>query len=418
MSNHPFIITSFFALILAILACNLPSGQITPTSIGTSSISGMIWHDLCALPEGPLPDPLPTGCIPINGGGASANGILDAGEPGISNVTVQLHSGSCADPVTATALTDGTGQFTFTGLPAKSYCVTVDAGIEPNIGILLPGKWTQPVSAESRAQIAISLQENTTLTNQNFGWDYQFLPELPATPSTPTTASTLTPASPTATVVTTPTFTVDIAANCRSGPGTVYSVISSFTVGTSLKLLGHNDASTWWYVEVNPASNCWISGTVGHTSGNTTTLPVVPAPPTPVPTNTSPPPSSDITPPTLSDPVSVYTDLYYPTTNCASNVLSVVIRASDVESALKSVWLRYRYTGSGGYVGTWHTVAPNDSASGGQYGFTYPIAAEAAVELGTQDGSIEYQFFAQDNAGNTSAYPESSVLGIPVWYCP
>jgi len=80
--------------------------------------------------------------------------------------------------------------------------------------------------------------------------------------------------------------------------------------------------------------------------------------------------------------------------------------------------MNYRYLGDGGYAGNWHTVSPNDNASGGIYGFNYPIGVEAASELGIQNGTLQYQFFAKDNVGNTSSYPNGSVLGIPIKYCP
>jgi hypothetical protein len=98
--------------------------------------------------------------------------------------------------------------------------------------------------------------------------------------------------------------------------------------------------------------------------------------------------------------------------------LKVAIRVTDNGGGINSVWLSYRYLGDGGYTGNWHTVTPNDNAAGGINGFNYAIGAEAQTELGTQNGTVQYQFFAKDNSGNTSSYPNGSVLGLPIKYCP
>ena len=54
----------------------------------------------------------------------NANGVQDAGEPGIPNVSLSL-SGAA----TGTTTTDANGLYLFTGLPAGSYTVTVTGGI-------------------------------------------------------------------------------------------------------------------------------------------------------------------------------------------------------------------------------------------------------------------------------------------------
>ena len=218
-----------------------------------------------------------------------------------------------------------------------------------------------------------------------------------------------TPVPPTA--VTGTFFNVDTNANCRSGPGTVYPVVTAYPSGQTLKIIGRNADSSWWNVEVNDAQTCWISASLGHTSGDLGLVPVVLAPPTPV---------GDSTAPALTSPISLSADLSYPTAGCGSTNYEVAIRVheEDLGSGLNSVWLRYRYRGDAGYVGSWHTASPNDNAMGGVNGFNYSIVAEASAELVTDNGVFEYQFFAKDNAGNLSYYPDGSILGILVHYCP
>jgi uncharacterized protein YraI len=243
-------------------------------------------------------------------------------------------------------------------------------------------------------------------------------PSATVTAITPTLISTSTPLFPVATVVvaasSTPSgtlFVVDVGANCRTGPGTNYDKVTAFAQGTYLSITGRNADSTWWVVQ-NGSGNCWISAITGHTSGSTASVAVVAAPPTPTVVATA----TGAAGPILSDPVALVAELSYPN-NCTSNTLSVAIRVTDAGKGVNSVWLSYRYVGDNGYTGSWHIVSPNDSASGGVNGFNYPIGTEAASELGTQNGTFQYQFFAKDNSGNQSAYPASSPLGIPIKYC-
>lgn len=247
-------------------------------------------------------------------------------------------------------------------------------------------------------------------------------PTVTTTPLPTFSANTATSAPPLPTVAqqsATPSgtfFVVDVGANCRSGPGTVYDRVTSFTPNTFLPLAGRNTDSSWWYVQTGPSSNCWISAGTGHTSGQTGSLPVVAAPPTPTPpaTVTGTPAAG----PRLSDPTALVSELSYPS-NCApgSNTLKVAIRVTENGNGINSVWLSYRYLGDNGYTGSWHTVSPNDNAAGGINGFNYPIGTEADAEL-DGNGNIQYQFFAKDNSGNTSSYPNGSVLGLPIKYCP
>lgn len=235
----------------------------------------------------------------------------------------------------------------------------------------------------------------------------------------PTAAFTATSSQPLPTVArasATPSgtfFVVDVGANCRTGPGTNYDRVTSFAPGTYITLVGHNTDNSWWYV-LTGSVNCWISASTGHTSGPTSGLPLVAAPPTPTVAVTA---STAVAGPRLSDPTALVSELSYPGT-CTSNSLKVAIRVTDNGGGINSVWLSYRYLGDGGYTGNWHTVTPNDNAAGGINGFNYAIGTEAQTELGTQNGMVQYQFFAKDNSNNTSSYPSGSVLGLPIKHCP
>jgi hypothetical protein len=139
------------------------------------SIGGVVWHDLCATPWGEPPPMPPEGCVELAGGGYEANGILEGGEPGIAGVVIELGAGACpGTELVATAVTDASGAYAFTGLGAGTYCVSVDALDATNETILIPGDWTHP--APGLGGETVVLGEGAVASDVNFGWDYQFLP--------------------------------------------------------------------------------------------------------------------------------------------------------------------------------------------------------------------------------------------------
>lgn len=68
--------------------------------------------------------------------------------------------------------------------------------------------------------------------------------------------------------------------NCRFGPGTVYELRNEFPLGQSLRAVGRNESSTWWYVQDpgNPGGFCWVSAGLTRPHSPDTALPVAPPP--------------------------------------------------------------------------------------------------------------------------------------------
>ncbi len=156
---------------------------------GSALISGKVWHDLCAVPDGPIPATPPPGCVDTSPF-SNANGILEPGEPGIPGVTLRLKAGTCAAGTDLmTAVTDATGDFAFSGLAAGAYCVSIDALGDGNDLVLIPGGWTFPASGGTVAQTDIVLTAGEIHPGANFGWDYQFLPAWTGPETTPTPTS-------------------------------------------------------------------------------------------------------------------------------------------------------------------------------------------------------------------------------------
>lgn len=142
---------------------------------GNAVLSGRIWHDLCAIAGGEgQADVRPSeDCISVDED-YQANGQLDADEPGLGGVIVDLGQGACPTDGLATTISDGEGVFLFSGLTAGTYCVFVDTQDEQNESSLLPGQWTYPPGGEGFITVELAPGENRS--DLNFGWDFQFLP--------------------------------------------------------------------------------------------------------------------------------------------------------------------------------------------------------------------------------------------------
>jgi hypothetical protein len=152
------------------------------TAGGDGSIGGIVWHDLCAVPEHGYPPTPPPGCADPDGDTlyTDANGILEPGEPGLAGVTLRLKSGTCAAGADLmTAVTNSGGEYSFSGLAAGTYCVSVDALHDGNDLVLIPGGWTYPQLGENPALFEVVLGDGEARSGVNFGWDFQFLPMMP-----------------------------------------------------------------------------------------------------------------------------------------------------------------------------------------------------------------------------------------------
>lgn len=152
----------------------------TPVDDASAAISGLVWHDLCGFvgtAEGE-PTSVSEGCVETDPGGFEANGVLDADEPGIEGLLVELGEGVCPSDGLATATTAEDGRYSFTGLRAGTYCVSVEPLEPQNEPILVPGIWTHPTGGDGSQEVTLEIGEDRR--NVNLGWDYQFLPALNA----------------------------------------------------------------------------------------------------------------------------------------------------------------------------------------------------------------------------------------------
>ena len=86
-----------------------------------------------------------------------------------------------------------------------------------------------------------------------------------------------------------PTVTASAVVNVRSGPGTVYAIVGSMSVGGAATVAGKSGDGTWWYINFpgGPGGYGWVSGSVVSATCVPSTLAVIAAPPTPLPASGS-----------------------------------------------------------------------------------------------------------------------------------
>jgi hypothetical protein len=228
-----------------------------------ASVFGMVWHDMCTYTPGdPIPDPLPAGCAIDEWGIVHANAERQADEPGIPGVVVDIGPGDCPSTGLATAVTDANGYYVFNDLAAGKYCLRIDpAHGSSNEAILMPGSWTViPSGHEGMTFRAITLTANHTLPGQDFGWDYDNLPQVPTATTIPTSTFTPTPAPL--------TFTPNINAYCRFGPNRLFNYKDLAMKGQAYLLDGRNSDGTWYRIMLTPYEGCWVPFDVGTPSAD------------------------------------------------------------------------------------------------------------------------------------------------------
>jgi Putative metal-binding motif/Right handed beta helix region len=118
---------------------------------------------------------------------------------------------------------------------------------------------------------------------------YEFGSSMAIVAVTPSVIEIIPSETPTAAITPTPGVSMLVLvqnANCRHGPGSVYPVLTSFLQGQSLQVDGRSAAAPlWWQVALpNSTQHCWVSNAAGTPDGDPNGLPVIPAPPTPMPT--------------------------------------------------------------------------------------------------------------------------------------
>jgi hypothetical protein len=108
--------------------------------------------------------------------------------------------------------------------------------------------------------------------------------------ATSTTAPTAVPTETQPPTSSVPTFTASQAIFCRSGPSTIYNELRTMENGMTRPILGKSispvDGTSVWYLVEIGGVQCYVSSGFGTVNGDVSSVPTIPAPPTPTPTST------------------------------------------------------------------------------------------------------------------------------------
>ena len=154
-----------------------PEPTSTSSVPANSTISGVVWHDLC---ESSKDEDTPReGCVWESSRAMYlGNGMLEEGEPGIQDVEISLGIGRCPSKGLATVRTALDGSYSFSGLAAGEYCVWVNSSVLQKLAKVVPGVWTYPKvdDGEGIGWMTVSLGDEEDIDGVNFGWDYVHKP--------------------------------------------------------------------------------------------------------------------------------------------------------------------------------------------------------------------------------------------------
>ncbi len=92
------------------------------------------------------------------------------------------------------------------------------------------------------------------------------------------------------------TAVISATVNIRLGPGTNYPAVTKLNKGTRVSIRGRDLESQWFFLV--PPPNGWLNGDFVAFSSDASALPVIDAPPTPIPTPTIAPSPTNMPTPT------------------------------------------------------------------------------------------------------------------------
>ncbi len=102
---------------------------------------------------------------------------------------------------------------------------------------------------------------------------------LSAVPATPSPSNKASP----------PEVSVTSMTNCRTGPGNQYDLVFTMNPGMTAQVIGKNTPDNYWIIDNPVGGTCWLWGQYAQVSGDTSSLPEYPAPPSPTPKATKTP---------------------------------------------------------------------------------------------------------------------------------
>jgi len=258
--------------------------------------------------------------------------------------------------------------------------------------------------AKSQVSIGSNIEQIQTTTNQPGAITITPSPNVNNTPTkTPTPAANLT-------TTTTPLIapsgcqvTLEINANCRVGPGTMYDVRDYLMIGENVQAIGRSQDSGWFFVQ-NPKSGkeCWLASSIVQVQCDVAGLPVFQAPslPTTTPTATQPAPALDTQAPDVSIRWVNPEQIVVQSTSCTDYPQTTIVSAQVVDPS-GIAWVKASWA-----IGSENGELSMNDLGGGNF--------QATIGPVNTIGSLAITISAQDNAGNIG----SNVTYINVLACP
>jgi len=181
-----------------------------------------------------------------------------------------------------------------------------------------------------------------------------------------------------------PLVTVQTNANCRSGPGEFYPVLSSLPAGAQAQVIGMSQDSYWWVIEGPGGTDCWIWEELVNLSTQECQVARI----------ESPPPPQDVTAPLAPQPAVPADGL---SLSCRANQNLAWLPVQD-ESGIAGYDLKLEKELS---PGNWEVVNVWSRIQGKQ-------------QLVTVDCGLRYRWKvrAEDGAGNFSSWSSNASFSV------
>lgn len=81
-----------------------------------------------------------------------------------------------------------------------------------------------------------------------------------------------------------------VNSNCRAGPNSIYDIVDYLLADEQSPIVGRDAGWFWWAVErINSSGTCWVANNLTDEIGDTSQVPILPAPPTPTPMDSEAP---------------------------------------------------------------------------------------------------------------------------------
>jgi len=143
--------------------------------------------------------------------------------------------------------------------------------------------------------------------------------------------------------------------------------------------------------------------------------PTLTPPPNAAPSGSS---ASDKTEPTLSNINTSTTEAYYHDNGCGPTTVTISADATDDSGQVSQVWVDYQYISMSSGVGgnQWFRVNLQDYGNN-YYEGSIDLTQDADGELQGNDGTLQYQVYAMDAAGNTRVVPDGFIYGVTALPC-